>query len=276
MLQTLQNELNTLQTKGKQQELRIENLYINFNEIYQLQNNLNNPTSTKHNMLNKVRPEVFHQILIFLDTKQLLQFRLISSRANQVVKLMFPKQINIVQQLINDQQNELQLKIQSAEEIAKDQNYQQLFNTALNGLQQLNKAHIVELKSLARPTELIEKIMNLICMILDPSFKIQKDSWKECQKYLGRQNFLELILTLDINNINDKQFQQLQQVDSIEQQQAAAQSIAASSMLNFLKAVLEVRQSKLYITQNAIKQLESKIKKEKQLIQKLEKIIQRE
>ncbi|CAD8203295.1 unnamed protein product [Paramecium pentaurelia] len=276
MLQTLQNELNNLQTKGKQQELRIENLYINFNEIYHLQNNLNNPTSTKHNMLYQVRPEVFHQILIFLDTKQLLQFRLISSRANQVVKLMLPKQINIVQQLINDQQNELQLKIQSAEEIAKDQNYQQLLNTALNGLQQLNKAHIVELKSLARPTELIERIMNLICMILDPSFKIQKDSWKECQKYLGRQNFIEQILTLDINNINDKQFQQLQQVDSIEQQQAAAQSIAASSMLSFLKAVLEVRQSKLYITQNAIKQLESKIKKEKQLIQKLEKIIQRE
>lgn len=39
---------------------------------------------------------------------------------------------------------------------------------------------MVELKSFARPPELVEKIINLICFIIDPTFKIQKDNWKEC------------------------------------------------------------------------------------------------
>ncbi|CAD8203401.1 unnamed protein product [Paramecium pentaurelia] len=273
MLQTLQNELTTLQTNSKQQDQRLENLYMSFQEIYDLKKKLDNPSSTMHNMLNYVRPDIFHQIFIFLDTKQIFRFRLVSKKANYVVKLMLPKQIFIFQQQIADQQNEIQLKIQDIQGIGEDQSQQQVMKAAIDGVSRLTKNHIVELKSLARPPELVEKIINLVCMTLDPTFKIQKDNWKECQKYLSRVNFLELIATLDISSINDKQLQQLEQVNSIQEQQAAAMSTVAKFILIFLKAVFEIRQSKLYMTQNAIKQLESKIMKEEQLIKKFEKII---
>ncbi|CAD8203435.1 unnamed protein product [Paramecium octaurelia] len=273
MLQTLSTELNNMQSKSKQQDQRIENLYISFQEIYQIQNNLNNPGSTKHNMLYQVRPEVFNQILIFLDIKQILQFRLVSRRAKETVKQMLPKQIHNLQKLIEEQQNEIQIKIQSAQQAGNNQDQKQGLQAALDGLSRITKAGIVELKSFARPPELVEKIINLICLVLDPTFKIQKDNWKECQKYLNQQNFILLIINLDISSLSEKQLQQLESVNSISEQQAAAMSIVATSILIFLKAVLELRQSQVYVTQNAIKQLESKIKKEQKLVDKLGKII---
>ncbi|CAK59974.1 unnamed protein product (macronuclear) [Paramecium tetraurelia] len=273
MLQTLSTELNNMQAKSKQQVQRIENLYIGFQEIYQLSNNLNNPGLTKHDMLSQVRPEVFNQILIFLDIKQILQFRLVSSRAKETVKLILPKYIDTLQSLIAEQQNDIQIKFQSIQQADNDQNQQQAMQAALDGLARINKSHIVELKSFARPHELVEKVINLICQLLDPSFKVQKDNWKECQKFLNQSNFISQIINLDISILSDKQLQQLEQVNSISEQQARAISIVANSILNYLKAVLEVRQTKVYMTQKAIKELNSKIKKEQQLVDQLEKII---
>ncbi|CAD8110841.1 unnamed protein product [Paramecium sonneborni] len=273
MLITLQQELNNLQQSGKEKEQRIESLYINLQEIYNLQSNLDKPAQTKNNMLHQVRPEVFHQIIQFLDLKSFFQFRLLSRRANDVIKLMIPQKISCIQKQMSEHQDELQLKIQLSQEEAKDENSQNMLQAAFDGLNQLQKAHINELKALARPTELIERIINLICLILDSKFKIQKDNWRECQKILSRQDFLQQIISLDINSINDKQLKQIEQVESISPEQAGAQSIVARSLLIFLKGVVNIRQTKLYIYQNQIKELKLKIKKEEQVIERLGKIM---
>ncbi|CAK59959.1 unnamed protein product (macronuclear) [Paramecium tetraurelia] len=207
------------------------------------------------------------------NIKQILQFRLVSRRAKETVKLLLPKQIHNLQQLIDEQQNDIQIKIQSAQQAGNDQDQRQSLQAALDGIARINKAHIVELKSFARPPELVEKIINLTCFALDPTFKMQKDNWKECIKYLNQYNVIELLKTHDISSISEKQIQQLEQVKSISEQQAAAISLVASSILIYLKAVLELRQSQVYVNQHAIKELESKVKKEKQLIDELGKII---
>ncbi|CAK59958.1 unnamed protein product (macronuclear) [Paramecium tetraurelia] len=206
------------------------------------------------------------------NIKQILQFRLVSRRAKETVKLLLPKQINNLQQLIDEQQNDIQIKIQSAQQAGNDQDQRQGLQAALDGISLLSRAHFVELRCQAKPHELIEKIINLVCLALDPAFKVAKDNWKECIKYLGQQSFIELILNFNISSLNNKQLQQLEQVNNITEQQVASKSLVASSLLIFLKAVVELRQSKLYMTQNEIKELESKIKKEQKLIDKIEKI----
>ncbi|CAD8203459.1 unnamed protein product [Paramecium octaurelia] len=236
--------------------------------------NNNDPVSARHNMLYQVEIEVFNQILMFLDIKSLLQFRLVSRHAKETVTQMLPIQLHNLQQLIEEQQNEIQIKIQSLQQPAgKDQNQDQGLQAALNGIQKINKAHINELKCFVRPPELVERIINLICLTLEPTFKIQKDNWKECLKFLNQQNFILLIINLDISKLSENQLQQLEQVKSIQEKQAAATSLVANSFLIYLKALLALRQSKDYETQIEIKELQCKTKKEKHLADKLEKII---
>ncbi|CAD8199939.1 unnamed protein product [Paramecium octaurelia] len=258
MLQTLSTVLNNIKTKSKQ-------------EIYQLSNNLNNPDQTKHNMLHQVRPEVFNQILIFLDIQQILQFRLVSRRANETIKLMLPKQIHNLQYLIVEQQNEIQVKIQILE-ATKNPNQQQDLQAALNQISEIPRSRFVELKHYAQPPEIIEKVITLVCLATDSTFKIQKDNWKECQKRLGQGNFINSILYLDISILKEKQLKYLEQVNSYTEEQTASKSLVVRALLIFLKAVVELRKSNLYKMFDEITELEHKIRKKKQFIVNLEKI----
>ncbi|CAD8184665.1 unnamed protein product [Paramecium octaurelia] len=271
MLQTLSTELNNMQTKSKQQNQRIENLDNSFQETYQLSNNLNNSPSIKHNMLQWVRPEVFNYILIFLDIKQILQFRLLSIKANETVKLMLPIQIHNFQKLIAEQQDEIQSKIQNVQEASIDQNQQQGLKAALNGISGIPRIHFVELKSYVKPPEIIEQIITLVFLAIDPTFRTQKDNWKECKSAQVNQ-IQKNKLQFRFCRLREKHLQQLEQVNSKTEEQVASKSVVASALLIFLKAVVQLSQQNLYRTYIEIEELQKKIKKEQKLIESLGKI----
>ncbi|CAD8189453.1 unnamed protein product [Paramecium pentaurelia] len=107
-----------------------------------------------------MRPEVFHLVLISLEFISILLFRLLSKRANELVKWMFDFQVKINKLII-------------------DPILQQTLQAAQNQLSQMSKAHIFEIKAYFKPLELVERIINLTCMFIESKFKLQKHNWNE-------------------------------------------------------------------------------------------------
>ncbi|CAD8092056.1 unnamed protein product [Paramecium primaurelia] len=132
---------------NKEKDQRLEKLYIQFSEIYKLQYNLNNPISIKNNKLNQMRPEVFY------FTNELAKW-ILTSRQKQIAEKKYELQliikcirINNISDFIINSSNSIRLIIQNEQ------------SSYFRG------------QAYFKPPELVERIINLTCMFIEPKFK---------------------------------------------------------------------------------------------------------
>ncbi len=102
------------------------------------------------------------------------------------------------------------------------------FDSAVKALKALNKNDITELKSFAKPPEMVMFTMESVCIL-----KGVKPTWDESKKLLNDSNFLSSLETYDKENIKDKTVKALQKYvthpdfvpDKIEKVSKAAKSL---------------------------------------------------
>ena len=79
------------------------------------------------------------------------------------------------------------------------------FDSAVKALKSLNKNDITEIKSFAKPPEMVQTVMEGVCVL-----KGVKATWEESKKLLNDSNFLQDLETFDKDNIKEKTIKGLQ------------------------------------------------------------------
>ncbi|CAD8128375.1 unnamed protein product [Paramecium sonneborni] len=171
--------------------------------------NLESASQTQ-NLLHKVRPEVFNQILEFIDLKDFLNFRLVSQRGNSIVIYLIPYRIPLIQQQLSFRKSKIKEYKQNNLLDESIQDLLQRKQRADFGLNSLCKQDISEIKRMAHPHVIIEKVMTMVCVLLDQKFKGENSNWSACQKILDDIQFLDYLRHLDVDFITDKQLKFLQ------------------------------------------------------------------
>ncbi|CAD8157794.1 unnamed protein product [Paramecium pentaurelia] len=252
MLLNLQKELELLQTNNQEQNYKLE--YIS-----QFQNN--QQLTLGFNLLNKVRPEIFNQILEFVDLKSYLSFGLISRKAYQTVIRMMPNRIAQIQQILMRRQQKLQQLMEANLENDLLQDLLQRKQNAEQSLNVLKKSDINEMKKLSHPPIIVEKVMAMVCILFISQFKDENLNWTSCLKIIENIQFMQQLQCLDIEKINDKQLKVLQNVHSISEEQVQRVSQACLSFYFFIRAVVEIRESEVYQVKSQKDFFEKQIKK---------------
>eukprot|EP00960_Hanusia_phi_P050219 760078-Hanusia_phi.AAC.2 len=102
------------------------------------------------------------------------------------------------------------------------------FDSALKALKSLNKNDITEIKSFAKPPEMVMTTLEAVCIL-----KGVKPTWEESKKLLNDSNFLSSLETYDKDNIPEKSLKSLQKYinnpefvpDKVEKISKAAKSL---------------------------------------------------
>ncbi|CAD8187361.1 unnamed protein product [Paramecium pentaurelia] len=266
-------DLNNLETQSKNQESKLSKLFLEFDEIFNKKYDILHPQNPKSNLLLKIRPELFALILEFLDLKTCFRFRLVSGRANicaiitlhQKIKQLHEQSENLEYEL-NEQQQKYSQDIINQDLLTTQENVQ-------NGLMQLSKVGIDEIRMYQRPPQIISKVISLVCILLDSNIKIYQENWSDCQKILkDPMTLLNKLLQLQIDNISDQQLKLLQAIHNVEAQQVQNISSSCYGFYLYLQSIVEIRESKYYIIKNQKLNLEKQIKSNKNLIKKLQQI----
>eukprot|EP00961_Rhodomonas_salina_P038056 511646-Rhodomonas_salina.1 len=74
-----------------------------------------------------------------------------------------------------------------------------MLEDAIRALNSLTKADIVEVKSFTKPPPLVQVVMEAVCTLLH-----QPASWESAKRVLGQTDFMDQLLTLDKDNIDNK------------------------------------------------------------------------
>ncbi|CAD8174777.1 unnamed protein product [Paramecium pentaurelia] len=272
MLLNLQKELELLQTNNQEQNYKLQNIFHNFsitnNQFKGLYIQIPNP----QNLLNKVRPEIFNQILEFVDLKSYLSFGLVSRRAYQTIIRMMPNRIAQIQQILMRRKQKLQYLMEQNSEDDLFQDLLQRKQNAEQSLDVLTKRDINEMKKMSHPPVIVEKVMAMVCILFISQFKDENLNWASCLKIIENIQFIQQLKCLDIENINDKQLKVLQNVHSISEQQVQRVSQACLSFYFFIRAVVEIRESKIYKVKSQKDLFEKQIKKDQMALLYLQKM----
>ncbi|CAD8130812.1 unnamed protein product [Paramecium sonneborni] len=200
MLEKLFKDIQLLNSKNQDQNQILSNLFLNINTINQQLEDLNIQTQTQ-NLLHKVRAEVFNQILEFIDFKDFLNFRLVSQRGNSIVIYLIPNRIPQIQQQLSMRLSKIKEYKQNNPQDESIQDLLQRKQRADFGLNSLCKQDISEIKRMAHPHVIIEKVMTMVCVLLDQKFKGENSNWAACQKILDDIQFLDYLRHLDVDFI---------------------------------------------------------------------------
>lgn len=73
------------------------------------------------------------------------------------------------------------------------------YHSAVEALKSLDKKDIQEVKSYAKPPELVQMVMEAVCILLDA-----KPDWNEAKKLLADTSFMDRLQTYDKDNIDPK------------------------------------------------------------------------
>ncbi|CAD8069766.1 unnamed protein product [Paramecium sonneborni] len=272
-MQKLIVDLKNIESQNQNQESKLKKLFLEFDEIFNKQQNILNPKNTKSNLLQGIRPELFALILEFLDLKTCFRFRLVNGYTNVcVIKSLHQKikHLNDQSKYLENELNEIQNKY--SQDIM-NQDLQITRQNAYDRLSQLDKAGIAEIRMYSRPPEMVVKVISLICILLDPNIKQYQENWSNCQKILKDcQNLLNQLLQLEIDNISDSQLKLLQAIHNVQAQQLQNISSSCYSIYLYLQSIVEIRESKYYIVKNQKLNLEKQIKLKSNLIEKLQSI----
>ncbi|CAD8138685.1 unnamed protein product [Paramecium octaurelia] len=272
-MQKLISDLKSLEESKQLQKSKLHNLFLEFDQIKKKQSEILHPSNPKENLLLRIRPELFALVLEFLDLKTCFRFRLMSGRANicimkqlhQKIKQLQDQSDNLEYQL-NDLQNKYSQELINQDLLLIRQNAQ-------NGLTQLNRADIEEIRIYSRPPQIVSKVISLVCILLDQNIKQNQENWSDCQKYLrDSNNLLNQLLQLEIEKISDSKLKLLQEIHNVQGQQVQNISKGCYGFYLFIKSIVEIRESKYYIIQNQKLNLEKSIKFNKSQIEKLQQI----
>ncbi|CAD8112873.1 unnamed protein product [Paramecium sonneborni] len=273
MIQNFQENLSQLTKNNKDQQQRLQTLYLRFDSLFNDYLDVIKSSQVSQNLLHKVRPEVFNQVFVFLDIKSYLSFRLISKRANQTVIQMIPLRISRIHQIILNLNHQLQIYTIQNFEQTNCQNIIKDYQNALDQLYQLNKEDLLELKRTRNPPKILVTVILMICVLLDQSFKIEQN-WEECLKIIGNFNYVNSLHNLDFEKINESQLTYIQKIRQISEAQTQKISIACSTFYQFILAVLQIKESKQYILKRKIEFIEQSIKQGQKHLIFLQKMIE--
>ncbi|CAD8106856.1 unnamed protein product [Paramecium sonneborni] len=173
---------------------------------------------------------------------------------------MIPFRINHINQIILNLNHQIQVYTIQNTEQTNCQSLIEEYNNALDKLYKLNKEDLVELKRTRNPPTILVKVIIIICVLLDHSFKPEQQSWEECQKIIGNFNYVNSLHSLDIGKINESQLTYIKTIRQISEVQASKISNACSTFYQFILVVLQIRESKQYIFKRKIELIELLIK----------------
>ncbi|CAD8095470.1 unnamed protein product [Paramecium primaurelia] len=266
-------DLNDLETQSKNQESKLNKLFLELDEIFNKKYDILHPQNPKTNLLLRIRPELFALILEFLDLKTCFRFRLVSGRANICVIISLHQKIKQLHDLSKNLEYELNEQQQKYSQDIINQNLLTIQQNAQNSLTQLSKVAIDEIRMYSRPPQVVQKVISLVCILLDSNIKNYQENWSDCQKILKEpMTLLNKLLQLQIDNISDQQLKLLQAIHNVEAQQVQNISTSCYGFYLYLQSIVELRESKYYIVKNQKLHLEKQIKSNTNLIEKLQKI----
>ena len=79
------------------------------------------------------------------------------------------------------------------------------FQAAVKALESLDKKDTQEVKSFAKPPDLVQRVMEAICVLME-----KKPGWDESKKLLNDSNFIQNLKDYDKDNIPEKIIKSLQ------------------------------------------------------------------
>jgi dynein heavy chain len=106
---------------------------------------------------------------------------------------------------------------------------------AVTALQSLDKSHITEMKSFAKPPPLVQTVMEAVCILLG-----QKTDWDTAKKIMSDSKFLESLFQYDKDNIAESKLKKLQKylkMDNFTPDAVGRVSTAAKSLCMWVVAM---------------------------------------
>ncbi|CEM19434.1 unnamed protein product [Vitrella brassicaformis CCMP3155] len=109
------------------------------------------------------------------------------------------------------------------------------YYAAIKALDSLDKKDIQEVKSFAKPPQLVETVMSAVCLFLG-----RKQTWDDAKKLLNEANFMQQLKEYNKDAISNKLMQQAQKYITMEDfnpQKVSTVSKAATSLCMWVKAM---------------------------------------
>jgi dynein heavy chain len=109
------------------------------------------------------------------------------------------------------------------------------FHSAVNALKSLNKSDIQEMKAYKQPPELVQLVLEAVCILLG-----RKPSWDEAKKLMSDMGFLQSLQDFDKDNIDPKKVKAIQKYvknDSFQPDTVGKVSKAARSLCLWVRAM---------------------------------------
>ncbi|CAD8169542.1 unnamed protein product [Paramecium pentaurelia] len=274
MLSKLQKELDQLNEKQQKTQSCINNLFFSVEEIYLRQIRINHPILPNPNLIIKLRPEIINFIFAFLDYSSFLQFRLVSQNTNNLILYLLSLKLNKIQQQQNIKQLELNEIIENHPELGEQTESLLLqYQLSLDDLKKIRRQDICELCSYSRPPPIIERVLNLLTILLTQNYVEQQDKWRQSLKLVIGFEFFNQLLNFDTLSITDDKLKLLQQITTMEERFIYSSSVFAYYIFKYIRTVVMLRQEPQYKIIFQIGLMRQDVAKLQQSIDKLQKIL---
>ncbi|CAD8103774.1 unnamed protein product [Paramecium sonneborni] len=152
-----------------------------------------------------------------------------------------------------------------------DQIYFQYMD-ALNGLKKIKIQDVYEMKSIRRPPQLIERVLNLLTILLKENY-VDQDNWIECLKLLNDRRFLDYLLNYDISSITEEKLNLLQPIHTFDEKIIYSSSFFVYQIYKYILAIVKQREQPKQKVINQIGQMKQDLRKLQKYIEKLKKIL---
>jgi len=151
------------------------------------------------------------------------------------------------------------------------------FHSAVNALKSLNKSDIQEMKAYKQPPELVQMVLEAVCILLG-----KKPSWDEAKKIMSDMGFLQSLQDFDKDNIDAKKIKAIQKYvknESFQPDNVGKVSKAAKSLCLWVRAMdtydrvaktVEPKKEKLAAAKAKLSEAETMLKEKQQMLADVE------